>query len=285
MSHRYCITDVFAEGPYAGNQLATVFDAMDIASDEMQKIARAFNFPETTFILGGSLEAGFDVRIFTPAAEVPFAGHPTLGTAFLIRENLVSEATTRITLNLGVGKIPVDFGDDGVLWMQQQAPTFGETLERASVAADLGLSVTDLDPDLPVQRVSTGLDFVIVPLNSPEALKRAYSPRGSLGRGVLVFCRGSYDDGQSLMARLFADELGVTEDPATGSANGCLAAYLVNHDYFGDSGNRVRVNVGQGYEIKRPSQLYLDAGCEGGEAWSIRVGGRVALVAEGQWLR
>ena len=140
MTRKFFITDVFSEGPYAGNQLATLPDAGDISSDEMQKIAREFNFSETTFITGGSLETGFDVRIFTPSSELPFAGHPTLGTSFLIRNEILKSDVPEIALNLGVGKIPVRFAADDVLWMTQKSPEFGEIVSGELVAAELGLA-------------------------------------------------------------------------------------------------------------------------------------------------
>ncbi len=282
MEHEFFITDVFAEHAYAGNQLATLPDAHDISSKEMQEIARAFNFAETTFITGGSLEAGFDVRIFTPNSELPFAGHPTLGTSFLLRHHIVKTSSAEIVLNLGVGPIRVTFADDGVLWMRQNAPAFGEILSAGDVAAQLGLEEADIDERYPCQRVSTGLEFALVPVTHYEALKRATLHSGQLAGGCLVFCPGGYNETQSIQARMFAGALGVSEDPATGSANGCLAAYLSEHDYFG-TGGKVDICVGQGYEIARPSQLYLRA--EPGKSGpAIDVGGKVNLVAKGTWL-
>lgn len=280
MSRMFFITDVFAEGPYAGNQLATMLDASDISSEEMQKIAREFNFAETTFITGGNLVDGFDVRIFTPAAEVPFAGHPTLGTSFLLRNEILKSKVESLVLNLAIGKIPVSFSEDGRLWMQQKQPTFGETFSVEAVATELGLEPGDIDVRYPSQAVSTGLEFLLVPLTSFTALKKARVTKSRLAQGYFVFCEGGYNDEQHIQARMFASELGVVEDPATGSANGCLASYLVEHEYLG--ANEVDVTVGQGYEINRPSQLYLRASKIEGE-FDIRVGGRVRVVAEGVW--
>lgn len=281
MAKKFYISEVFAEGPYAGNQLATLPDAAAISSEEMQQIARAFNFPETTFITGGTLQAGFDVRIFTPNSELPFAGHPTLGTSFIIRNELLRTDAERINLNLGVGTIPVEFADNGVLWMTQKAPVFGETFDPAAAAAALGLDVSDVDQRFPCQRVSTGLEFILVPLASPQALSRASGRDGVFATGCLAFCAGGYSADQQIQARMFAAALGVSEDPATGSANGCLAAYLSEYQYFGSPD--VQVVVGQGYEIARPSQLYLQASKRAG-SHVIRVGGKVRLVARGDWL-
>ena len=280
MSHTFFITDVFAEATYTGNQLGTLLDAADIDTGDMQKIAREFNFAETTFIRGGSLELGFDVRIFTPNSELPFAGHPTLGTAFLIRNEILKADISELTLNLGVGNIPVSFSDDGVLWMKQKPPTFGNMVPKDAIADELGLQTSDIDPKFPVLPVSTGLEFLMVPVNSYEALKAARVTDGKLSDGYFVFCKGGYNDDQSIQARMFASALGVAEDPATGSANGCLASYLVEYEYLGSSD--VEVIVGQGYEIDRPSQLYLKASkCDA--VYDIRVGGKVRVVAEGKW--
>lgn len=156
-SHTFFITDVFAEASYTGNQLGTLLDAADVTSIDMQKIAREFNFAETTFIRGGSLEQGFDVRIFTPNTELPFAGHPTLGTAYLIRNEILKADISELTLNLGVGNIPVTFSEDGVSWMKQKSPEFGSTVSREAIADELGLQASDIDGHFPVLPVSTGL--------------------------------------------------------------------------------------------------------------------------------
>jgi len=280
VSHTFFITDVFAEASYAGNQLATLLDADDIDTSDMQKIAREFNFAETTFVTGGSLETGFDVRIFTPTRELPFAGHPTLGTAFLIRNEILKAEISDLTLNLGVGNIPVSFSDDGVPWMKQKPPTFGSTVAKERIADELGLQTSDIDRQFPVLPVSTGLEFLMVPVNSYEALKAARVIDGKLADGYFIFCQGGYNDEQSIQARMFASALGVAEDPATGSANGCLAGYLLEYEYFGS--HDVEVIVGQGYEIDRPSQIYLKAS-KREAVFDIRVGGKVRVVAKGQW--
>ncbi len=280
MSHMFYITDVFAEGPYSGNQLATMLDASEFSTEEMQQIALEFNFAETTFITGGNLEDGFDVRIFTPFTEVPFAGHPTLGTSFLLRNEILKSEVESLVLNLAIGKIPVTFSSDGKLWMQQKPPVFGKAIPTEAVAKELGLDPGDIDGRYPAQPVSTGLEFLMVPLTSYTALKKARVTDSKLADCYFVFCEGGYNDEQNIQARMFAAKLGVVEDPATGSANGCLASYLVEHELLGN--NEVEVIVGQGYEINRPSQLYLEASKVDGE-FDIRVGGKVRVVAEGMW--
>ena len=282
MKRKFYITEVFSEKAYGGNQLATLPNAGGLSTDLMQKIARTFNFSETTFITGGSLAEGYDVRIFTPLTEVPFAGHPTLGTGYLLRNIIAPNITSRVTLNLDIGPIPVDFDDRGLLWMRQNQPVFSDKVAPEIVAEELGLDLSQIDTRFPCQLVSTGLEFLVVPLRSYEALKQAVAPQSSkLVAASLLFCPGGYVSTQQIQARMFAVQLGVTEDPATGSANGCLAAYLAEHKFFG--AHEVRVTVGQGYEINRPSQLYIFAKKEASN-FLVKVGGKVRLIAEGEWL-
>lgn len=278
MGREFFITDVFHHGAFSGNQLATVVDAEGLSGEEMELITREFDFSETTFLMGGDSARGFDVRIFGPHGEMPFAGHPTLGTAFLIREHVEKLDTDLVELNLGIGKIPVSFGEDGVLWMKQRSPEFGGTLSREETAQGLGLSLSDLDADYPPQLVSTGVEFRLVPLSSMAALKRVVVHRAS--DGAFAFCRGGYDDGQSIAARnVWVGSRGSREDPATGSAAGCLASYLVEHRYM-DSDD-IDIRMGQGYEVDRPSTLHMRAS-KGAGGYDIRVGGRVRLVARGE---
>ncbi len=279
MARKFYITDVFHSGGYSGNQLATVIDTEGLTTAEMQIIAREFNFSETTFLMGGDFETGYDVRIFTPLEELPFAGHPTLGSAYLIREYVGKLESKALTLNLGVGKINVTFENDGVIWMRQREPEFGETFDRQAAADALGLELDDIDEDFPVQSVSTGIAFTLVPLKSLEALKRI-KQQGSLGFGIFAFTTEGYTKDYDISSRMLAKDAGISEDPATGSANGCLASYLVHHKYFGRES--IDIRVAQGFEIKRPSTLYLRASYAD-EKYEINVGGEVKLSAEG-WL-
>jgi trans-2,3-dihydro-3-hydroxyanthranilate isomerase len=286
----FSIVDVFAEDKYAGNQLAVVRRAEGLAGAAMQKIAREINFSETTFVLGDrKRRGGYDVRIFTPTAELPFAGHPTLGTAFVIQQDLIKEPVRKVILNLKVGPIPVTFGYRGrkpdVLWMKQIQPRFGITLEARRVAPVLGLKPDDLDPRFPVQEVSTGIPFVIVPVKTLEAVKKSSFRADKLagltaeGKAFLLFAPQTYSPSNDLNVRVFAHCYGVGEDPATGSANGCLAGYLVLHRYFGRA--RIDIRVEQGNEVGRPSLLLLRARDKAGKV-DVFVGGRVILVARGK---
>ena len=285
MSPNFTIVDVFAEEKYAGNQLAVVRGAAGLSDEILQKITREMNYSETTFILSEEeRDGGYDVRIFTPGGEVPFAGHPTLGTAHVIRDEILATPVERVVLNLEAGKIPVTFGE--VLWMRQLPPTFGPALDLGSLARVLGLEDGDLDDRHPVREVSTGLPAVIVPLTSLEALQRCrvnwelHRESAAAGKNLYAFCPEPHADGPGdVSARMFSDDLGIPEDPATGSAAGCLAGYLVEQRYFGT--DSVEVRVEQGYEIQRPSLLYLRAGREG-DTIDVSVGGKVQMVARGE---
>jgi trans-2,3-dihydro-3-hydroxyanthranilate isomerase len=286
----FYIVDVFAERKYAGNQLAVFREAGALSSDRMQQIARETNFSETTFILGEEpRDGGFDVRIFTPREEVPFAGHPTLGTAHIIRSEIMKGKAEAVSLNMKVGKIPVTFGLDGYGWMKQIEPTFGKPHPAETLAAILTLPVDDIDGRFPVQEASTGLPFFIVPLKTIAALKTAKIDRDkyfayiqdSSAKGILVFCPQSHEAGNDLSVRVFVDYYGVPEDPATGSGNGALAGYLVKHRFFGKESIDIRSE--QGYEIGRPSLLLLRAEEDSGHI-RIAVGGRSITVARGEFL-
>ncbi len=283
----FYIVDVFAEEKYAGNQLAMVRGAGDLSDGEMQRIAAEMNYSETTFILSDEeRDGGYDVRIFTPREEVPFAGHPTLGTAYVIAREIASGPVEHVTLNLKAGRITVSIGN--VSWMRQLFPTFGDAFTTGRLSQVLGLEDADLEERFPIREVSTGLPCIVTPLKSLEALKRcrvnidAYYDliSSTRAKAILVFSPEPYDDAD-LAARFFADYYGVPEDPATGSANGCLAAYLVEHRYFGTDSIDIRVE--QGYEIGRPSLLYLRAERREGEI-NVFVGGKVQMVARGELL-
>jgi trans-2,3-dihydro-3-hydroxyanthranilate isomerase len=288
----FFILDVFAEAKYAGNQLAVICNAGGLSGSEMQEIAKEMNYSETTFILSDEPKGGgYDVRIFTPDVEVPFAGHPTLGTAFVIQQEFVGEQVATVKLNLEIGQIPVTFNYDGqrpgVLWMKPKEPVFGEVFDAGEVERFLTIEMEDIDERFPVQAVSAGIPFVFVPLKTLDAVKRASIIKDKLfdwvdQRGtmeVFVFCRETYHKDNDVNARMFAECVGVSEDPATGSANCCLAAYLVKHRYF--QSNKIDVRVEQGYEMGRPSLLYLKAE-EKDAGIDVAVGGKVVMVAKGE---
>jgi trans-2,3-dihydro-3-hydroxyanthranilate isomerase len=264
----FYIVDVFAVEKYTGNQLAIFTDASTLSEEQMQQLAKEMNYSETTFITSTDLQdGGYDVRIFTPNKELPFAGHPTLGTAYIIQQTIINQPVETVKLNLKVGQIPVtwhntdDMGE--VLWMRQKPPTFHQIFEASALAPVLSLDMNEIDARFPIQEVSTGIPFIIVPLKTHESLKRIRVNRekyfelveNTESKEILVFCPETYASENDLSVRVFAEYLGIPEDPATGSANGCLAGYLVEHSYFGEK--PVDVRVEQGYEIGRPSLLLL----------------------------
>jgi trans-2,3-dihydro-3-hydroxyanthranilate isomerase len=286
----YYTLDVFAEKKYAGNQLAVFRQAGELSSQEMQDIAREMNYSETTFILSDEQNnGGFDVRIFTPKEEVPFAGHPTLGTAHIIHSKIMHGKSKDLLLNLKVGQIPVTFSDDGYGWMKQIQPVFGQKHKAETLARVIGVEISEIEARFPVQEVSTGLPFFIVPLKNITALKKAKINselyfdliKDTSAKGILVFCPETHEPQNNISVRVFVDYYGVPEDPATGSGNGCLAGYLVKYRCFGKDAIDIRSE--QGYEIGRPSLLLLKAQ-QIGENINISVGGKSIVVAQGEFI-
>jgi trans-2,3-dihydro-3-hydroxyanthranilate isomerase len=290
----FYIVDVFAVEKYTGNQLAIFTNASTLSEEQMQQLAKEMNYSETTFITSTDLQdGGYDVRIFTPNKELPFAGHPTLGTAYIIQQTIINQPVETVNLNLKVGQIPVtwhntdDMGE--VLWMRQKPPTFHQIFEASALAPVLSLDMNEIDARFPIQEVSTGIPFIIVPLKTHESLKRIRVNRekyfelveNTESKEILVFCPETYASENDLSVRVFAEYLGIPEDPATGSANGCLAGYLVEHSYFGEK--PVDVRVEQGYEIGRPSLLLLKAQ-RNEDTIEVLVGGKVVMVAKGEFV-
>jgi trans-2,3-dihydro-3-hydroxyanthranilate isomerase len=290
---RFYIVDVFAESRLAGNQLAVFRDCANLSTETMQRIAREMHYSETTFITSERPhEGGYDVRVFTPGYELPFAGHPTLGTAYIVQSQIIAKPVEEVALNMKVGQIPVEFsyrkGATDVLWMRQKPPTFGKTFDRGRIARILGLGVSDIDPKFPVRLVSTGVPFVIVPLRSLKAIRSVKIDQTGLAKlfketdtsVILVFTPETYSKENDLNVRVFGLADVIPEDPATGSGNGCLAAYLVKNRYFGRDAIDIRVE--QGYEIDRRSLLLLRAKETPGGI-EVKVGGRVQFVASGEF--
>jgi trans-2,3-dihydro-3-hydroxyanthranilate isomerase len=282
------IVDVFTDRPLAGNQLCVVPEPLDVPADVMLAVAREIGFSETTFVT----QAGGDrysMRIFTPGHELPFAGHPTLGTAFvLVSEGSVTTPATQ-TVAAGDFRVDVDVAG-GTARMRQHAPEFGQTLDaegRNALASACRLSADDVITDLPVQYVSTGLGYLNMPVRDVETLVRARPDRASLSPLLeaagtdAVYLFVVLDDagaggGSRARARLFAPPAGIEEDAATGSAAGPLGAYLVHHGVI-PSG---RLTIFQGEEIGRPSTLEVDIEPDGGSL-IVHVSGGVRVVAHG----
>lgn len=284
----FYLVDVFGNSRYSGNQLAVFFDFGKLIPEEMQKIAREINFSETTFVIScEQVNSGYPVRIYTPGKEIDFAGHPTLGTAFIINKYLENGKPGDVILNLKAGQIPVSCTEE-IWWMKHNQPQFGKSMTVELLAEVLGLQANDIDERFPVQEVTTGLPFTIVPLKTLDALRRSkVNPEKyrifigqTWAKGILVFSPEAYEQHQDLSSRVFVDYLGIPEDPATGSATGCLAAYLVKYRMFGRG--QLEMTLGQGYEIGRPSELLLKSKFVGSE-YEIYVGGKVIEIAEGEW--
>jgi trans-2,3-dihydro-3-hydroxyanthranilate isomerase len=289
----FLILDVFATGKYTGNQLAVCLDAGGLSDRQMQQIAREINFSETTFVTDPEpVNGGYNTRIFTPTTELPFAGHPTLGTAYAIQQAIVKEPIDRVNLNYQVGQIPVDLsyvdGELDILWMHQQQPKFYDPIEIETLAAVIGVNPTDIDTGYPIEPVSTGLPCIIMPLKTMAAVSRAklnldlyYRTVANLpAQAILVFCTETSDPDRQLHVRVFTEWYGISEDPATGSANGCLAAYLAKHQYFGSP--KVDITVEQGVEMGRFSLLYLRAEYTP-DLCQVSIGGRVNKIATGEF--
>ncbi len=290
----FVILDVFATGKYTGNQLAVCWDAGNLTDLQMQQIAREINFSETTFVTDTEpVNGGYNTRIFTPTTELPFAGHPTLGTAFAIQQQILKQQVERVSLNYKVGQIPVDLnyvnGELDILWMHQQQPKFYDPLAVEILADVIGVNPTDIDSGYPIEPVSTGLPFIIIPLKTLAAVGKAKLNLELYARvvadlpaqAILIFCPETVDPQRQLHVRVFTECFGIPEDPATGSANGCLAAYLAKHQYFGSP--KLDIIVEQGIEMGRSSLLYLKANYTP-ENCPVSIGGKVINIAKGEFI-
>jgi len=288
MSSKFYIVDVFSQKKFSGNQLAVFTNGSEFSGTRMQLIAKEINFSETTFIFPeNSRENIFNVRIFTPSEELPFAGHPTLGTAFVIQKYLLNRKYHKIILDLKVGLIPVDIeyqkSEIELLTMKQKEPSFGSTFNPESISKIF--KNIDIDTNYPIEEVSTGVPFIIVPVNSLKSIKNIQTDvteymkfiKGTEAKCFLTFTPETYKKENQLNARVFANYFGVPEDPATGSANGCLLGYLLKHNYF-DSKN-IEIKVEQGFEIGRDAIIYLK-GEKSDNRYDIYVGGKVHPIAE-----
>ncbi len=260
------IVDVFAEQPLAGNQLAVIRGCSHLDTAAMQAIAREMNLSETAFVVEERTGEA-RVRIFTPSHELPFAGHPTLGAAWLLGRD-----RGLYTLDLAAGRVEVTFEADGVAWMRPPPVNLGERLPAGTAAALLGLAEADLEPGYPCRFATVGPWFVLIGVRTPDALRRAKVEPGvyeDQSNGdflyVFVFTAEAYNADADFAARMFMVRES-REDPATGSASAAFAAYLRS---LGTTGEFV---VEQGFEIDRPSRLYLEIGD------TIRVGGKVRPV-------
>lgn len=294
MAWPFYLVDVFAERPYAGNQLAVVVSADELSDQTMQQIAAETNYSETTFVRPTpEHDAVYRVRIFTPAREIAFAGHPILGTAWVVRHYLAPQIPERLRLSLAVGEIPITFdsatGRGEVVWFSAPPVSIGATCGRQQIATALGISADDVDAQGPVQQFSATTSAIIVPLRSLEALQRCrldldrFAPLADQGFPPLVyaFCCETRQAENDLSARFFFEAHGVREDPATGNGAAFLGTYLLEHRFF--PGSEFSLRIEQGHEIRRPSLVMLRAR-RVRESTEVSVGGHVILTIHGELL-
>jgi trans-2,3-dihydro-3-hydroxyanthranilate isomerase len=290
----YLHYDVFTHDPLAGNQLAVFTDARGLDTARMQRLACEMNFSESTFILRAE-QSGIDVRmrIFTPHVEMPMAGHPTVGSTFaLAHAGVIRPGAKRFVFGLNVGPTPVDleWQNDALefVWMTQLPPTFSPPFEpRADVAAALGLEPADLVPELPVQEITCGVPYLMVPLRDRATVDRAVADLTAMknlltnGSAFFLFSIDVGSSGQSIYSRMFAPGVGVIEDPATGSASGPLGCYLVQHRIVSGDGAGKIVSQ-QGVAMGRPSRIHIAIGGAPDAIHDVKVGGHAVLVGRGE---
>lgn len=292
----YSLVDVFTDELFGGNQLAVVQDCDDLPAHLMQKIAKEFNLSETTFVLPPKDKTNdYQVRIFTPEAEIPMAGHPTVGTAFILarKSNKLQSAHT-LKLEEGVGVIPVKIEPDDsqspLITMQQPLPAFGEQYRNyIDIAAMLTLDVEHIDHQYPMEVVSTGVPFLFIKVNGLEAIKNLKLRldlwekylKGGDAQNIFVFCMETEQQASNVHCRMFAPAFGVREDPATGSANGPLGCYLVKHGIVPVE-KETNIISEQGFEIGRKSIMNIAIEMESGDISGVKVGGKCVFVGGGE---
>lgn len=299
-SKQFVIADVFTEERFGGNQLSVFTDGSGLDAATMQNIAREMNYSETTFLLPPERGGDYQVRIFTPARELPFAGHPLVGSAYVViaeRMKQWSEPLTSVTLEAGAGPIHVEVrteGDQpGRTTMTQPLPVVrGTYSDVAALAKALSLDASRIgQTGLPVETIFNGIAVMIVPVATRAAIEGIRVDTATLERisndvgasTVLVFTRETALPTSTVHCRVFAPAAGVTEDAATGSANGPLGFYLVRHGIIEPQATTKIVSE-QGYEMKRPSLLYIDVDVdlETTEVTGVRVGGDVVISGRGE---
>ena len=289
---------MFTDRLFGGNQLAVILDGRGLSTETMQAIAKEMNFSETTFVLPPEKPAtDVRMRIFTPGSEMPMAGHPTIGSTFaLARAGVIEPRRERFVFGLNVGPVTVALtwkGDDlSFAWMSQAKPIFGEPIaDKAAAAAALSLSPAAVaGTGHPVQEVSCGVPFLFVPLATRSAVDNASVNPGMLdvfmqsansrANGVFVFSAQPGSDRATAYSRMFAPDLGISEDPATGIASGPLGCYLVRHQIVPPEKAGAMLSL-QGVKMGRPSHVHISIGMENGSINTVRVGGEAVLAGEG----
>jgi trans-2,3-dihydro-3-hydroxyanthranilate isomerase len=275
--HRYFVVDVFTDTPLEGNQLGVFTDARGFSGERMQRLAREMNFAETVFILPAEGDGDVRMRIFTPGSELPFAGHPVLGTAFVVGSALGRE-TVRLETGLGVVPVRLERDGDRIVfgWMEQPIPSWTPYERADELLAAIGVERSLL----PVEAYRNGPTHVYVQLDDEDAVARLRPDLAALGELEEICANCFAGSGSRWKTRMFAPGLAVPEDPATGSAAGPLAVHLARHGRigFGD-----QIEIRQGAEIGRPSILHAVAEGSAGELRRVRVGGSAVVVARGDF--
>jgi trans-2,3-dihydro-3-hydroxyanthranilate isomerase len=293
---QYYLVDVFTDRPFGGNQLAVFTDGRGLAPETMQQIARELNLSETTFVLPPDDPANhYRVRIFTPGMELPMAGHPTVGTAYVLaHEKLIDTSGNRSTIRLEekVGVIPVvlelNDGIPAMITMQQPLPTYGAVFTNwHTIAEMLSIDLEDFAAPLPMQAISSGVPFLFVPLKTLAAVQKVKMRVDVWERAVkdfeaphvFVFTRETVTPEATVHSRMFAPAMGIAEDPATGAASGPLGCYLIRYKLLNE--NPAKIISEQGYEMGRPSHIHIEIEQMGGEIMRVSVGGHCVYMGAG----
>lgn len=288
--YRYLHYDVFTDRRFGGNQLAVFPEAAGLAAMTMQQIAREIGFAETTFVTSAE-QSDTDVRmrIFTPGTEMPMAGHPVVGSTFaLARDGAIARGRRDWVFGLNIGPTPVslEWHDDHLTfaWMTQRLPEYGPVFDDvAAIARALGVREGDIrETGLPIEQISCGMPFVLVPMTTRAAVDSAQPDARLLNFEAYVFTTDRTDAADSAItySRMFAPELGVAEDPATGGASGPLGVYLVKHSLVAPDNAGAMLNL-QGVKLGRPSWIHISIESSNGSISRVRVGGTSVFVAEG----
>jgi trans-2,3-dihydro-3-hydroxyanthranilate isomerase len=299
VKYRFLHLDVFTSTPFEGNQLAVFPEPDGLSAAQMQRIANEMAFSESTFVFPREGAGDVRMRIFTPGAELPMAGHPTIGTTFaLALEGSIARGRESFVFELGVGPTPVslEWNAAGLsfAWMEQKPPAFGSVIaDRGAVAAAVGAAPNDLIPGLPVQVVSCGVPFLFVPLATRAAVDAVAIDRKAMARcfqtagidelPVFFFTpdRTGADDDATVYSRMLAPSFGIVEDPATGGASGPLASYLLHHRLVSRDVAASMISS-QGVAMGRPSRIHMSLESDGDRITRVRVGGQSVLVGRGE---
>ncbi|MDR6843769.1 PhzF family phenazine biosynthesis protein [Flavobacterium granuli] len=281
----FYIVDVFAEEKYAGNQLAVFLDADGLNTEQMQKIAREINFAESTFITAIKAEnKSASIRIFTAEHEMRFAGHPIIGTSWVLMNKIVESQPQNFKLSVPVGEIPIQQSGD-LVWLQAAQPQFWDVFSKEDFLSFSNLKTDDFDDKFPIQEVTTGSAFVIVPLKSKKALENLNLDLVKMKEWLEAHCRTNhralyfycFDEGKLYSRMLCIEHNQIIEDAATGSASTCLQAFLLKYH-----SSEIKTVNHQGDFINRPSRIYFE-GKLSEDYFDIKIGGKTQFIAKGEW--